>query len=131
MALQRETFRKYERLCSKKAIDSLFENGTSFYCHPFQIIWNYALEGSASPARMAVSVSKKLFKKAVRRNLIKRRIREAYRRNKHILYDFLKSENIKIVFMIIYKHNETETYQQIEKSVIQGIQKLIQSVKPK
>jgi len=129
MAVQRETFRKYERLCSKKAIDSLFESGISIFCHPFQIIWNYSTERSASPARMAVSVSKKLFKTAVARNLIKRRIREAYRRNKHILYNFLESENIRIVFMIIYKHNETESYQQIEKSVMQGIQKLIHSVK--
>ncbi len=129
MTIHRETFRKHERLCSKKAIDSLFENGISFFSHPFQIIWNPDTFDSPSPARVAISVSKKIFKKAVKRNKIKRRIKEAYRKNKYLLYEFLETENKKIVFMIIYKHNEIQTYFEIEKSLIQGLQKLIKSIK--
>jgi ribonuclease P protein component len=121
MVTLNETFSKSERLCSKKAIEALFKNGKSFYCHPFLVIWAYSNSDIPFPAQIAVSVSKKNFKLAVSRNLIKRRIREAYRKNKHVLYNLLNSNNKKIVFTIIYRENSIYDYQTVENAIKQMI----------
>ena len=81
------------------------------------------------PAQVAFSVSKKLFKRAVIRNLIRRRIKEAYRRNKHTLYDSLETADRKIIFIIIYKGDIVPDYQSVEMAVIQIIEKLISELK--
>jgi len=124
-----ETFKKPERLTSKKAITFLFENGKSFFCHPFQIIWSFSETQLPSPAQVAISVSKKNFKSAVERNLIKRRIREAYRKQKHILYDYLKSANVNITFIIIYKDKQIAEYPVIYEAINKMIKMLISSAK--
>ena len=117
MDTNKETFRKSERLCSKKAIEALFENGKSFYCSPFLIVWAYSTSDIHYPAQVAISVPKKGFKLAVTRNLIKRRIREAYRKNKETLYNFLNSSDKKIVFTMILRATSIPDYLTIENSV--------------
>jgi ribonuclease P protein component len=61
----------------------------------------------------------------VTRNLIKRRLREAYRKNKRTLYDHLISQNIQIVFVVIIRGNSVPDYVKVEKSVREMINKLI------
>jgi ribonuclease P protein component len=124
-----QTFKKPERLCSKKALEALFEKGSSFYNFPFQVVWMESRMEITFPAQVAFSVSKKLFKRAVRRNLIRRRIKEAYRRNKHILYQYLENTDKKIIFIIIYKGDIVPDYHSVERSVIQIIEKLISELK--
>ncbi len=90
------TFSKAERLSSKKVIERLFKKGSpetgSVFSYPFSVLY-LRDEGSveevpAEPGLPAIliSVSKRNFKRAVDRNLIKRRIREAYRLNKTLLF---------------------------------------------
>ena len=75
------------------------------------------------PVQVAVSVSKKNFKRAVMRNLLKRRMREAYRLNKEILYNvFGKDEQLAVMF--IYAGREEKEYELIEKSMKQALLKL-------
>lgn len=81
------------------------------------------------PAQVAVTVSKRLFKRAVKRNLIKRRIREAYRKNKSSLYQFLEDNNTSIIFIIIYKSDTVADYSAIGKSVQDMLKKLSAAVK--
>jgi ribonuclease P protein component len=119
------TFKKTERLCSKKAIEALFERGNSFYMFPFQVVWLESPMEIPFPSQVAFSVSKKSFKRAVKRNLIKRRIKEAYRKNKHSLYEFLANANKKIIFIIIYKGDLVPGYTSVEKSVNEIIERLI------
>jgi ribonuclease P protein component len=123
-----QSFKKPERLCSKKAIESLFEEGNSFFIFPFQVVWLQSQTEIPYPSQVAISVSKKSFKRAVKRNLIKRKIREAYRRNKHLLYEFLKGANKKIIFIIIYKGDFIPDYLSVEESVRKIIEKLISEV---
>lgn len=86
----RHTFVKKERLCSKRIIDTLFGGGSkSFSAYPLRAVFRPIEEFSDSENELVsvlVSVSKKHFKRAVKRNRAKRQIREAYRKNKEILY---------------------------------------------
>lgn len=81
--VQRNTLCKKERLCSLKAIEALFGGGNpSFSAFPIRVVFMCQEE---TGNRILVSVPKRHFKRAVKRNRVKRQIREAYRRHKHIL----------------------------------------------
>ena len=125
MITKRETFDKSERLCSTKIISGLFESGNIFYTSLFKVVWRSSPVQLPVPAQVAFSVSKKGFRLAVTRNLIKRRLREAYRKNKNILYEFLLSENKQIVFVVIIRRNSVPDYQTIEKSIQQMLNRII------
>src|SRR6202051_3729951 len=97
------TFTKEERLCNKKLIGELFHSGSSFLCYPFKASWLFVDEPLAFPAQILLSVPKKRFNRAVDRNLIKRRMREAYRLHKQqLLYDELTKADKKIVLSLGY-----------------------------
>ena len=129
MITKRETFDKSERLCSTKIISGLFESGNIFYTSLFKVVWRSSPVQLPVPAQVAFSVSKKGFRLAVTRNLIKRRLREAYRKNKNILYEFLLSENKQIVFVVIIRRNSIPDYQTIEKSIQEMLNRIIDLIK--
>jgi ribonuclease P protein component len=118
-----QTFRKKERLCSKKQIQDVFESGKSFYLFPFKIIYKNPTESVPDPVQVLVSVPKRNIRKAVLRNKIKRRIREAYRKNKNQFLTVQEQEaNFSIIF--IYTAKEEIPYQEIETKIIQILQRL-------
>lgn len=76
------TFKKEERLNKEKWIRELFEKGSSFHLGPFRVIYLPHPDPIYPVHQVLISVSARNFKRAVDRNTIKRRIREAYRLNK-------------------------------------------------
>lgn len=75
-----ETLPKSERLCGQTAVAALFEHGKTHSEGCLRMRYVSRPDGEAS--RIVVSVPKRIFKRAVKRNLLKRRIRESYRRRK-------------------------------------------------
>jgi len=113
------TFTKEERLCNKKLIDELFHKGSSFLCYPFKVSWIAVDEPQPFPGQVLFGVPKKRYKQAVDRNLLKRRMREAYRLNKQQrLYSILQEADKNIVFSIGYIGKEINTYELIEKKML-------------
>jgi ribonuclease P protein component len=80
------------------------------------------LQDSSVPNQVLVSASKKNFKRAVDRNQLKRRMREAYRLNKHVLEDSLKE--FYLVIGYIYVGKEIASYQEIEEKLKQSLLRL-------
>jgi ribonuclease P protein component len=123
------TFTKEERLCNKKLIDGLFHNGSSFLCYPFKVSWLIINDPQVFPAQVLFSVSKKRYKRAVDRNLIKRRIREAYRLHKQqYLYSLLTDMDKRIVFSIGYIGKEIADYTLIEKKMLKSMAQLSKEI---
>jgi ribonuclease P protein component len=121
----RQTFRRQERLKSSKTIKQLFTGGHSFLLYPFKVNWLPATHVGRFPARVMISVSKKNYPKASERNHLKRLIREAYRKNKYMLYDYLKEYGLYFDFSLVYIGKSREDQATIERKIILLFQRLI------
>lgn len=121
-APHKHTLGKEERLCSRKLIDSLFKGGGSRAMSGFPLRMVYAVterhEGEPA-AQILVSVPKRCFKRAVKRNRIKRLVREAYRLNKHILADALERHEpqMSATMAFIYTDSHLHDYATMEQRV--------------
>jgi ribonuclease P protein component len=119
------TFKKEERLCNKRLIDGLFHNGSSFLCYPFKASWMLIDGGQQVPVQVVFSVAKKRYKRAVDRNVVKRRMREAYRLNKQAcLYDVLSSASKQLVLSVSYIGKEISPYDFFEKKMLKLLTQL-------
>lgn len=105
----RITFKKNERLKSRKAIEALFSEGKSFKKYPVKLF--FLPKEDFENTQVAFAVPKRLFKSAVDRNRIKRQLREAYRLQKHVFTD---NNGKKFALLLLYLGNEKPQYATIE-----------------
>ncbi len=119
MALVRHTLTSKDRLKSKKLIDQVFAKGSHVFAHPFKAIYVIqARRPDEEPLIFGVSIPKKKIKSAVKRNLLKRRTREAYRKGRAELHQKLTDKgDIQLAVMLIFIEREPLIYSTIEKSV--------------
>lgn len=103
------SFKKSERLKSKERISQLFKAGTS-QKQGFLLIRFSPNE--QSHFRIAFSVPKRKVPSAVKRNLIKRRLREVYRLHKADFQALWPEENQDVV--MLYLASEVHSYAKIE-----------------
>ncbi|WP_308769307.1 ribonuclease P protein component [uncultured Bacteroides sp.] len=120
---QKFTLPKVERLNSRILIEKLFTGGSkSLPAFPLRIVY-MPVEGDTLPiATILISVPKKRFKRAVKRNRVKRQIREAYRKHKQILIDSLKNSNKKVALAFIWLDNELHDSAEVEAKVVKLLQ---------
>lgn len=114
------TLSKKERLNSKAVIERLFAGGSkSFPSYPLRVVYmpQESDEKDAPAASILISVPKKRFKRAVKRNLVKRQVREAYRKNKYLLLDALASKNKRLVLAFIWLDNNIHSSAEVEEKV--------------
>ena len=111
------TLGKKERLNSKTLIERLFSGGSkSFPAFPLRVVYMSVepVEEDMAAASILISVPKKRFKRAVKRNLVKR---EAYRKNKHLLLDALASRNKRLIIAFIWLDNHIHSSAEVEEKV--------------
>lgn len=119
------TLGKLERLKSRKIIADLFDKGKQFSAFPLKVVWIETTKiNTPFPAIMSVSVSKRSFKQAVRRNRIKRQVRESYRQAKPDLYKILKEKNKQIALMFLFLGKEIPKSKLIAEKIIYLLEKI-------
>lgn len=124
------SFTKDERLHSFREIQSLMKEGESFFHYPFKVIYQHIpLEGEndTRPNSIIASVPKRHFKRAVKRNLLKRRIRESYRLNKETLSP---PQGCRTNVLFVYISKEVKEYSYIE-SRLKEVMQIISQGKTK
>ena len=108
------TLHKVERLDKKKIIEKMFAGGSrSFSVFPLRVVY-LPVEELEADASIHISVSKRRFKRAVKRNRVKRQIREAYRVNKHELLNILVERKCRLAIAFIYLSDQL-----VESSIIE------------
>lgn len=132
MSVTRHTLSKAERLKSYKRIRLLFAEGQKFKVLPLLVYYQVrelAVQSNETiPIQMGVSVGARYFKKAVDRNLIKRRIREVYRKNNADLKQELMDKAIGLDVFFVYTSTELSSYSQLEASMLKAIQILLEKI---
>ena len=109
------TFKKEERLCSRRLIDQLYAEGHRLMAFPFSVQW--MVVPNLSPSQVLIVAPKRKFKHAVDRNRVRRLTRECYRLRKPDFYAFLEEHSISIVFSMVYVHNEIMPFEQLGKKM--------------
>ena len=125
---RRYFFKKNEHLCLRNEIQNVVDNGTKFLAYPFLINYVIGDVKCDETTKIAISVAKRSFKKAVDRNLLKRRIREAYRQNKHNLLLITNEKNKFLNIIIIYVSKEKLPYGDIEKGIVKSLETLAKNI---
>jgi len=120
----RHTFSKDERLSSRRMISKLFADGSTIHLKPFRVTWMMEQPGEPSSVQVLISVPKYNYRKAADRNLIRRRIREAYRMNKQVIYDSLQGSGRQMVLCITYTAKEIVPFDLIQEKIILLLQRL-------
>lgn len=110
-------FRKEERLKKEKDIQELFSKGSSFYLFPFKVLLLPAPHVTAH--QVLISVSKRNFTRAVDRNLVKRRVREAYRLEKSRL-----PQERTFRIGLIYTHKEILPWKDISEKMVHLVKRI-------
>lgn len=132
-------FTKAERLNSKLIIDKLFAGGNaSTVAFPLRIVYMRVplrekdgvedgetkaenVNNTEPPVSILVSVPKKRFHHATDRNRMKRLIREAYRLNKHLLWETLKDKEYKLAVAFVCITDQLPTFRSVNKSMVKAL----------
>lgn len=121
-----EDFPKYERICKESEIQSLFKKGTGFSSYPFRVVFLVHPVGDHPvTCRLLLSVSKKRFHHAFKRNRVKRLIRECWRKNKSKLYEICNRDTISVDVALVYNATVIHTYETMFDKTSKAINEVI------
>ena len=116
---------KYERICKENDIQTLFDRGSGISVYPYRVVYLFHRDDSRPPTvRLLVSVSKKRFHHAFKRNRVKRLIRETWRKSKSPLYEICRRDNISVDVALVYTATVIHTYEEMAKKTQKTVQEL-------
>ncbi len=124
------TLGKEERISSRKLIDMLFNGGQSrsMVAFPLRLVYmENVREGACPPAQLLVSVPKRCFKRAVKRNRVKRQVREAYRHHKHLIWNVLPADR-QLALAFIWLDDRLYDTAEVEQRVASLMERLAEKV---
>lgn len=119
-----------ERLRGEIRVSQLFAEGKSFVIYPFRVVYRIFDNRTDAPTAILVSIPKKRFKRAVKRNRLRRCTKEAFRLNKNRLNTPLQSAGLTLDMAIIYLDKEILPYHVIEQKIKELLDKLVSKVIP-
>lgn len=119
------TLPKRERLCSFGALRRLFGEGKGGFVYPLRYVV-YVEGATDASAEVLFSTPKKFLKRANKRNVVRRRMREAYRLNKGILLGSDKAFEADIA--LIYSSKEVLDYQIIENAIKKILRNIVEQM---
>ncbi|MNJ89071.1 ribonuclease P [compost metagenome] len=120
-----EDFGKAYKLCSRKMIDKLFQEGKQLRAFPLKGYYLEAESVESVPFQVVLSAPKRQFKRAHDRNYLKRLMKEVLRREKQPLEKALNDSGKQLALFIVYTNKEVLTYPELEKCMRKLIGKLI------
>lgn len=114
------TLDKDERVTGRTMVETLFGGGASRSMSYYPIRVVYCLtQRETAPVRILVSVPKRCFKRAVKRNRVKRQLREAFRKNKHLLDGRMETMPDKaLALAFIWMDSQLHDSSEVERRVI-------------
>ncbi|MBR5893633.1 MAG: ribonuclease P protein component [Bacteroidaceae bacterium] len=123
-------FPKEEHLTSKLIIDRLYKEGASVVSFPLRAVFiPLEPQGKQPTAAILINVAKKRFRHAVDRNLLKRRIREAYRLNKSPFIEELGAMGKNMAVAILYIDNRHSSTEYLKKKMVKLLAAIIEKEK--
>ncbi len=123
-----EKLGKAYKLCSRKTIDRLFNEGQQLRSYPFTVYFAQESNTENKAFQLVFSAPKRAFKRAHDRNFIKRLMKETFRKQKHALENTLVTQHQQWAFFIIYNQRELPVYADLEKSMTKMLQKLVNEI---
>lgn len=119
------SFPKKEKLKSKKLIEQLFAEGIGVTNYPIKLVYLKTRFEDDSKCKVGVTASKRNFKSAVKRNRIKRLMRESYRLNKHLIFNNIEGN---FAFMFLYLGKEMPSQSKITDAMIPLMRKFVDEI---
>ena len=124
--MAKEGFPKYERICKENDIQVLFDEGHGFSVYPYRVIYLFRHDESRPvTCRLLVSVSKKRFHHAFKRNRVKRLMREAWRKNKATLYEICQKDNISVDVALVYTATVIHSYEEVFTKTQKAVKEIV------
>lgn len=127
--MKRFTLNKKERLKHRKSISEAYTKGQTIQVYPLRVYYTEITATDSLLVKVAVAVPKRNFKKSVDRNLLKRKMREAYRLNQYLLKDRIGGVR-QINLVLLYFVRDKLSYQIIEKAAQKILKRLAKELQP-